>query len=114
MVIIISLAVRTAAFNYDLSLSAGENAYNHNPFYKPLKKQPIAAKKPRAMASITLPMAQNHLDVRKDTSVVKVPLISFLHTVQTPSRFIFKQTYLLALLKAVPPDFCLLHAVFRF
>lgn len=112
-IIIISLAVRTAAFNYDLSLSVRDNAYNHNPFYTPVKKQPIATKKPRAMASITLPMAQSHSDIRKDAPVLKVSLIPFLHTKYILTLLCCKDTYLLAIIKAAPPDLCLLHAVFR-
>lgn len=113
-VIIVSLAVRTAAYNYDFSLSAKDNAYNFNPFYKPLKKEPLKTKQPRALASITIHLAQTQNDIRKDAPVIKTPLpetASLLAATDPVSQEISFRRSLFS--SVAPPDIYILNAVFR-
>ncbi|MCU0423996.1 MAG: hypothetical protein MUF71_00085 [Candidatus Kapabacteria bacterium] len=115
-VIVLSLVVRTAAYNYDLSQSATNNAYNLNPLYKPVKQQPVKAKNPRALASITLPMAQSQQHIRTFTPESKnllgtVPPLPALPT-SSSNHLPFQSPDALCL-QATSPNLCVLHAVFR-
>jgi hypothetical protein len=115
LVVIASLAVRTAAYNYDLSQSAKNNAYNLNPLYKPVKQQPIKTKKPRALANITLPMTQSHNDIRTNAPEAKDSVLCSFNGFLQPNTNLSVQesTLRLTILNAPSSDFCALHAVFR-
>jgi hypothetical protein len=114
--IALMLLVRTVAYNYDFALSLKDNARNYNPFHKPIHSQPITTKKPRAMSSITLPMAQSQADICQNTPLVKT--FSSLHDVtiqagSAPSHSLNEQSAYLLLSQAEPPNLCVLHATFR-
>lgn len=113
-VVAVSLFARTVAYNYDFSLSLKDNARNYNPFHKPIRSQPIKAKKPRALSSITIPMAQTHSDIRKDVPLVKTLTPDCALAPAAPDCLASHElTLQLALFNVEPPDFCALHAVFR-
>lgn len=112
-IIIVSLAARTAVYNYDIALSAKDNAYNFNPLYKPVKSLPVKAQKPRALANITLPMAQTHSDIRQNSPLVDV-IVQHHSCVSPLADSTPKETSLrLAYFNSEPPDLCVRHSVFR-
>jgi hypothetical protein len=112
-IIAFALFARTIAYNYDFSQSLRDNARNYNPFHKPVKSQPIKEKKPRALSSITIPMAQTHSDIRKDAPLVKILPPDGATISSLPDISSNELTAQLALFNVEPPDFCALHAVFR-
>jgi hypothetical protein len=113
-IIAFALFARTVAYNYDFSQSLRDNARNYNPFHKPVKSQPIKEKKPRALSSITIPMAQTHSDIRKDAPLVKTLSPDCAIPTASPDDLASQElTLQLALFNVEPPDFCALHAVFR-
>ncbi len=118
MAIICSLSICTASYNYDLSRSAEHNAYNYNfnTNKTPLSQRPIQTQKPRALASITLPMAQTQhnllQEIDNDSELPFSPHYNLLD-LHTPSMMLMEQAACRACLSAATPDFCALHAVFR-
>lgn len=113
-IIALVLVVRTVAYNYDFSLSLQDNAHNYNPFHKPLKKQPIKEKMPRALASITLSMAQSHHHIRHDAPLLLRTLSLHLDiTPKIPVAAVQEQSLRLAFFNTPPPDLCVLNAIFR-
>jgi hypothetical protein len=107
--------MRTVTYNYDLSQSVENNAYNFNPLYKPVKQQPIKTPKPRALASITIPMAQSQSDIRTNAQEstnnllsVAVHLFAF-----SPNTSFSPSLSALQYGALVPPDLHILHSIFR-
>lgn len=125
LLIICSLSVRTASYNDDLLLSAESkgnkesDAYNYygNCTKAPVKQRPVQTQKPRALASITLPMAQTQHSLRREADDFAEPSPFAAHNdlldLHTPSVVPLEQAACRACLSAPPPDFCSLHAVFR-
>lgn len=116
LVIVLSLFARTVAYNYDFSQSLKDNARNYNPFHKPVKSQPIKAKTPRAMSSITLPMAQSQSDIRSTTPLVKTfPTLTgaFISLFPQAPSFVREKSTFFILSLAAPPNLCVLNSTFR-
>lgn len=112
-IIALVLVVRTVAYNYDFSQSPADNAHNYNPFHKPVKSQPIKEKMPRALASITLSMAQSHHHIRHDVPLLRI-LTLYLDVIPNiPLVAVQEQSLRLAFFNTPPPDLCVLNAIFR-
>lgn len=112
-VLALVLVVRTVAYNYDFSLSLKDNAHNYNPFHKPVKSQPIKEKMPRALACITISMAQSHHHIRHDAPLSRILTLHFDITPNIPLVAVQEQSLRLAFFNTPPPDLCVLNAVFR-
>lgn len=116
LVIVLSLFTRTVAYNYDFSQSLKDNARNYNPFHKPVKSQPLRAKMPRALSSITLPMAQSQSDICSSTPLVKTfPTLSgaLISLFPQTHSFVREKSTFCILSLAAPPNLCVLNATFR-
>lgn len=112
-IIALVLIVRTVAYNYDFSQSLADNAHNYNPFHKPVKSQPIKEKMPRALASITISMAQSHHHIRHDAPLLRVLTLHLDITPKIPLVAVQEQSLRLAFFNTPPPDLCILNAAFR-
>ncbi len=110
------LFARTIAYNYDFAQSLKDNARNYNPFHKPVKSQPIKTKKPRAMSSITIPMAQSQSEFCQANPLVKTFSTLALAIISLPQQaqsLVREKSSFLLLAQSEPPNLCVRHANFR-
>jgi hypothetical protein len=114
VVLIATLFARTVAYNYDFSLSVKDNAYHLQHHLTPLKRQPIKTKKPRALANITVSMAQQMADLKKDCPLTNLLVPEqIIHRTTCEKVAVVSLANLLVLAHSPPPDLCVLHAIFR-
>lgn len=114
LVLILSLFARTIAYNYDFSQSLKDNAPNYSQNYVPLKRQPIKTQKPRALANITIPMAQETSDLKQNSPLTDTFLFAPHNgNPSSTSPCTLEYAAFLALAPSSPPDICVLNAIFR-
>ncbi len=111
----LSLFARTIAYNYDFSQSLKNNAPNYSKHYTCLKSRSIKTKKPRALANITIPMAQSNNDLKKKSPLVTVSPFSFsmCESDADTSLLLSKHAAFLAPIPAAAPNLCVLYVIFR-